>query len=78
MGKPMVTLDAARDFHELTRLKLAVSEAGLLMIAGGVPKNFAQDVVIAADLLGAETPMHTKSRATAAYVSGAERLRPSM
>ena len=28
------------------------------MIGGGVPKNFAQDVVVAADLLGASTPMH--------------------
>ena len=28
------------------------------MIGGGVPKNFAQDVVVAADLLGKEVPMH--------------------
>jgi deoxyhypusine synthase len=28
------------------------------MIGGGVPKNFAQDVVVATDLLGEERPMH--------------------
>ncbi len=28
------------------------------MVGGGVPKNFAQDVVVAADVLGVETPMH--------------------
>ena len=28
------------------------------MIGGGVPKNFAQDIVVAADILGHEAPMH--------------------
>jgi deoxyhypusine synthase len=28
------------------------------MIGGGVPKNFAQDTVVAAELLGFETAMH--------------------
>jgi deoxyhypusine synthase len=31
---------------------------GLLMIGGGVPKNFAQDIVVAAEILGNEAPMH--------------------
>ncbi len=29
-----------------------------MIVGGGVPKNFAQDVVVAADVLGAEVPMH--------------------
>jgi deoxyhypusine synthase len=53
-----VSLDSAKDFLELTRLKLASKETGLLMIGGGVPKNFAQDIVVAAELLGEEAPMH--------------------
>jgi deoxyhypusine synthase len=28
------------------------------MMGGGVPKNFAQDIVVAADILGTEAPMH--------------------
>ena len=28
------------------------------MIGGGVPKNFAQDIVVAADVLGVEASMH--------------------
>src|SRR5438067_13174055 len=28
------------------------------MIGGGVPKNFTQDIVVAADILGHEVPMH--------------------
>jgi deoxyhypusine synthase len=57
-GKPMVSLDSAKDFYELTQLKIANPTTGLLMIGGGVPKNFAQDIVVAADILGNEAPMH--------------------
>jgi deoxyhypusine synthase len=28
------------------------------MIGGGVPKNFAQDTVVAAEILGKEVPVH--------------------
>lgn len=50
-GKPMVTFDSGQDFRELTQLKLASKDTGLLMLGGGVPKNFAQDIVVAAELL---------------------------
>ena len=53
-----LTIDSAGDFLELTRIKLAHQESGLLMIGGGVPKNFIQDVVVATDILGQEAPMH--------------------
>lgn len=53
-----VTLDSAKDFLELTQLKIKMRETGLFMLGGGVPKNFAQDVVVAADILGVEVPMH--------------------
>lgn len=53
-----VSLDSAKDFYELTQIKLAVKHTGLFMIGGGVPKNFAQDIVVAADLLGKTAPMH--------------------
>lgn len=53
-----VSIDSIKDFRELTELKIATKDTGLLMIGGGVPKNFAQDVVVAAELLGAEVPLH--------------------
>lgn len=53
-----VSIDSVKDFRELTELKIHAKDTGLLMIGGGVPKNFAQDVVVAAELLGAEVPMH--------------------
>src|SRR6201994_2134965 len=57
-GKPMVSIDSAKDFYEITQLKIANPTTGLLMIGGGVPKNFAQDIVVAADILGVEASMH--------------------
>lgn len=56
--KSHVSIDSVKDFRELTQLKISAQETGLLMVGGGVPKNFAQDVVVAAELLGAEVPMH--------------------
>jgi len=50
-GKEPITFDSGKDFHELTQIKLANADTGLLMLGGGVPKNFAQDIVVAAELL---------------------------
>lgn len=55
---PKVSIDSVKDFHELTQLKIKSPQTGLFMIGGGVPKNFAQDIVVAADVLGNEAPMH--------------------
>lgn len=57
-GKATLSIDSAKDFLELTKLKLATKESGLFMIGGGVPKNFAQDTVVAAELLGEDAAMH--------------------
>ena len=58
-GQPHVSFDSGKDFYELTQLKLKTKETGLFMIGGGVPKNFAQDIVVAAEILtDAEAPMH--------------------
>jgi deoxyhypusine synthase len=53
-----VSIDSAKDFYELTQLKIKTPQTGLLMIGGGVPKNFAQDIVVAAEVLGNDAPMH--------------------
>jgi deoxyhypusine synthase len=58
VGKPYLTIDAVADFHELTQIKLAAGATGLLMVGGGVPKNFAQDTVVCAEILGHEVEMH--------------------
>ncbi|MCW8809443.1 MAG: deoxyhypusine synthase [Ignavibacteriaceae bacterium] len=53
-----VSVDSAKDFLELTKIKLASKETGIFMIGGGVPKNFTQDIVVAADILQEDAPMH--------------------
>ncbi|MDR0754161.1 MAG: deoxyhypusine synthase [Prevotellaceae bacterium] len=56
--KAYVTIDSVADFRELTEIKMRSKTSGLLMIGGGVPKNFAQDTVVCAECLGVEVPMH--------------------
>jgi len=53
-GKPYLTIDSVADFRELTNIKIAAGSTGLLMIGGGVPKNFIQDTVVCAEILGHE------------------------
>ncbi len=53
-----VSFDSGKDFLELTKIKLHSKETGIFMIGGGVPKNFTQDIVVAAELLQEDAPMH--------------------
>lgn len=53
-GKPYVSIDSVADFRELTEIKIKAGTTGLFMIGGGVPKNFAQDTVVCAEILGHE------------------------
>ena len=56
--KEHVSIDSVKDFLELTKIKISAGISGVLMIGGGVPKNFIQDTVVAAEVLGYEAPMH--------------------
>ena len=56
--KKHITIDSIREFRELTEIKLKSKQSGLLMVGGGVPKNFIQDTVVCAELLGKKVDMH--------------------
>ena len=56
-----LSIDSVRDLRELTELKIRARHTGLLMIGGGSPKNFAQDTVVCAEILGHDVPMHKYS-----------------
>ena len=53
-GRRYLTMDSIADFRELTDVKIKAGTTGLLMIGGGVPKNFTQDTVVCAEILGHE------------------------
>ena len=56
--KKCITIDSVREFRELTEIKIKSKCSGLFMIGGGVPKNFVQDTVVCAELLGKNVDMH--------------------
>ncbi len=53
-----LTIDSVKDFRELTEIKIRAGTTGLLMLGGGVPKNFVQDIVVSAEVLGYAVTMH--------------------
>ncbi|MHC4124071.1 MAG: 1,9-bis(guanidino)-5-aza-nonane synthase [Planctomycetota bacterium] len=53
-----ISIDSVKDLRELTEIKMKSQISGLFMIGGGVPKNFAQDTVVCAEILGKSTEMH--------------------
>jgi deoxyhypusine synthase len=53
-----LSFDSGKDFLELTQIKMNTNDTGIFMIGGGVPKNFTQDIVVAADILQENAPMH--------------------
>ncbi len=53
-----LTIDSVRDFKELTDIKIEAGTTGLFMVGGGVPKNFVQDTVVCAEILGYDVEMH--------------------
>ncbi|QQS61465.1 MAG: deoxyhypusine synthase [Candidatus Moraniibacteriota bacterium] len=54
-----ISIDSVADFRELTEIKMQAKQTGVFMIGGGVPKNFTQDTVVCAEMLGKKnTPMH--------------------
>ena len=53
-----LSIDSAKDFLEITKIKIAAKDSGIFMVGGGVPKNFVQHVVVAAEVLNKQVPMH--------------------
>lgn len=57
-GPQHLSIDSVLDFRELTEIKINSGSSGLLIIGGGTPKNFIQDTVICAEVLGKDVPKH--------------------
>jgi deoxyhypusine synthase len=53
-----ITHDSVRDFSELTQLVADSPNSAMVVIGGGVPKNFTADTIVCADVLGKPARMH--------------------
>ena len=53
-----LTIDSIQDFRELTNIKIKAGTTGLLIIGGGVSKNFVQDTVVCAEVIGKTVDIH--------------------
>ena len=53
-----LSIDSVKDFRELTEIKIKSGDTGIFIVGGGVPKNFLQDTVVCAEILGKEVPLH--------------------
>ncbi|MDO8240443.1 MAG: deoxyhypusine synthase [Candidatus Moranbacteria bacterium] len=53
-----VSIDSVKDFRELTEIKMKAGDTGIFIVGGGTPKNFLQDTVVCAEMLGKEVPLH--------------------
>lgn len=53
-----ISHDSVRDFAELTQLVSDSPSSGMLVIGGGVPKNFTADTIVCAEVLGKPSRMH--------------------
>ncbi len=60
-NRKYISIDSVADFRELTKIKINSPVSGLFMIGGGVPKNFIQDTVVCAEVLGKKTSPHKYS-----------------
>jgi deoxyhypusine synthase len=52
------THDSVADFRELTTLKILQGDTAVIILGGGVPKNFTADIIVCAEVLGHDVAMH--------------------
>lgn len=53
-----LSIDSVKDFKELAELKMNTKDTGIIVIGGGTPKNFLQDVVVCTEYSGKIMPRH--------------------
>tara|TARA_B100000902_G_scaffold57457_1_gene64345 strand:- start:10744 stop:11823 length:1080 start_codon:yes stop_codon:yes gene_type:complete len=53
-----VSIDSIKDLREIAMMKKVSGASGLIIIGGGVPKNYSQDSVVMAEMLGFNVKKH--------------------
>ena len=54
-----IAIDSIKDLRELAVMKSKSGDTGIIIIGGGVPKNYSQDSVVMAEMLGLEVEKHS-------------------
>ena len=52
------TIDSLKDLKEIALMKSECGNSGIIVVGGGVPKNYSQDSVIMAEMLGYDVEKH--------------------
>tara|TARA_B100000959_G_C14939687_1_gene607241 strand:- start:194 stop:1279 length:1086 start_codon:yes stop_codon:yes gene_type:complete len=53
-----ICIDSIKDLREIAMMKSICGDSGIIIIGGGVPKNYSQDSVIMAEMLGYNVEKH--------------------
>ena len=53
-----VSIDSIKDLREIAMMKKVSGNSGLIIVGGGVPKNYSQDSVVMAEMLGFNVNKH--------------------
>ena len=53
-----VSIDSIKDLREIAMMKNISGDSGLVIVGGGVPKNYSQDSVVMAEMLGYSVNKH--------------------
>ena len=53
-----VSIDSIKDLREIAMMKKISGDSGLVIVGGGVPKNYSQDSVVMAEMLGYNVKKH--------------------
>ena len=57
-NKDSMTIDSIKDLREIAFMKEKAGDTGIIIVGGGVPKNYSQDAVVMAEMLGYDVDKH--------------------
>mgnify|MGYP001376739524 CR=1 FL=1 len=53
-----ISIDSIKDLREIAKMKDLCGDSGIVIVGGGVPKNYSQDSVVMAEMLGYKVKKH--------------------
>ena len=53
-----ISIDSIKDLREIAMMKNICGKSGIIIVGGGVPKNYSQDSVVMAEMLGYNVEKH--------------------